>query len=358
MALMGPRARRLLIGAVLAILLLAVFFRGLDWPGVVRAIRSADPLLLAGVVAMAVLTYLLRAWRWGYLLAPLARVPLMRLFSITNVGFATGLVIPRAGEVVRPYLVARHHGLKTSAAFASIILERLFDLITVLALFAAYLYVLPLPAAQVEPPGATLKTAGAMAGAAALGVLGLLLWLTYRREPALALADRVFGWLPARLGGPLGRALHSFTDGLEVLRASPGHLAAIGVQSLLVWFAIALGIHLNNRAFGVHLPFHSTFFMIGFLTVGVAVPTPGMAGGFHWMYKVALLHFALATDPVTAAATAAAAALSCHALSNLPVLVLGLVFLGREGLSLGGVSRLAEQPTADVPEPSHPVRSA
>ena len=57
-------------------------------------------------------------------------------------------------------------------------------------------------------------------------------------------------------------------------------------------------------------------------------------------------------------ATAAAAALSCHALTNLPVLVLGLVFLGREGLSLGGVSRLAEQPTADVPEPSHPVRSA
>jgi uncharacterized protein (TIRG00374 family) len=358
MALIGPRARRLVIGAALAIALLAVFFKGLDWPGVVRAIRSADPLLLCGVVAAGVLTYFFRAWRWGYLLAPLARVPLMRLFSITNVGFATGLVIPRAGEVVRPYLVARHHGLKTSAAFASIILERLFDLITVLALFAAYLYVLPLPAAQVEPPGAALRSAGAMAGAAALGTLVVLLVLTYRRDSALALADRVLAWLPARLGGPLGRALHSFTTGLEVLRASPGHLAAIGVQSLLVWFAITLGIHLNNRAFGVELPFHSTFFMIGFLTVGVAVPTPGMAGGFHWMYKVALLHFAFATDPTAAAAIAAAAALSCHALTNLPVLVLGLFFLGREGLSWGGVSRLAEEPNADVPEPTQPVRSA
>lgn len=355
---MGPRARRLVIGAVLALALLAVFFRGLDWAGVARAIRSADPLHLAGVVAMAVLTYLLRAWRWGYLLAPLARVPLMRLFSITNVGFATGLVIPRAGEVVRPYLVARHHGLKTSAAFASIILERLFDLITVLALFAAYLYVLPLPAAQIEPPGPTLKTAGALAGAGALGALGLLLWLTYRREPALALADRVFGWLPDRLGGPLSRALHSFTHGLEVLRASPGHLAAIGVQSLLVWFAIALGIHLNNRAFGVQLPFHSTFFMIGFLTVGVAVPTPGMVGGFHATYKIALLHFAFASDPTAAASTAAAAALACHALTNLPVLVLGLFFFGREGLSWGGVSRLADEPAADGPESPQPARSA
>jgi glycosyltransferase 2 family protein len=358
MALVGARARRLLVGGVLAIALLAVFFRGLDWPGVVRAIRSADPACLAGVVAMAVLTYLLRAWRWGYLLAPLARVPLLRLFSITNVGFATGLVIPRAGEVVRPYLVARHHGLKTSAAFASIILERLFDLITVLALFAAYLYVLPLPAALKEPPGGTLQTAGALAGAGALGALGLLLFLTYRREPALALADRVFSWLPARLGGPLGRALHSFTLGLEVLRASPAHLLAIGLQSLLVWFAIALGIHLNNRAFGVDLPFHSTFFMLGFLTVGVAVPTPGMVGGFHATYKIALLHFAFASDPAAAASIAAAAALCCHALTNLPVLVLGLVFLGREGLSWGGVSRLAEEPTADVPESPEPARSA
>ena len=232
MALVGARARRLVIGALLGLALLAVFFRGLDWSGLVKAFQDSDPVLLAGVVVMAVLTYLIRAWRWGFLLAPLARVPLLRLFSITNVGFAAGLVIPRAGEVVRPYLVARHHGLKTSAAFASIILERLFDLITVLALFAAYLYLLPLPAAQKEAPGRALQTAGALAAAGAVGALVLLLWLTYRRESALALADRLFARLPARIGGALGRALHSFTLGLGVLRASPGHLLAIGAQSV------------------------------------------------------------------------------------------------------------------------------
>ena len=106
------------------------------------------------------------------------------------------------------------------------------------------------------------------------------------------------------------------------------------------------------------LPFHSTFFMLGFLTVGVAVPTPGMVGGFHASYKIALLHFAFASDPAAAAATATAAALACHALTNLPVLVLGLVFLGREGLSWGGVSRLAEEQPPAVPESPSPVRSA
>jgi uncharacterized protein (TIRG00374 family) len=358
MALMSSQARRLLLGAALGLGLLAVFFRGLDWAGLVRAFRESDPRFLAGVVFMTVVTYLVRAWRWGFLLAPLARVPLLRLFSITNVGFATGLVIPRAGEVVRPYLVARHHGLKTSAAFASIILERLLDLITVLALFAAYLYVLPLPAAQKEAPGRALQTAGALAAGGALAALLLLLWLTFRRESALALADRVFARLPARIGGALGRALHSFTLGLGVLRASPGHLLAIGAQSVLLWLAIALGIQLNNLAFGVVLPFHSTFFILGFLTLGVAVPTPGNFGGFHAAYKYALLHYAFGADPAAAEATAAAAALSGHALTNLPVLVLGLVFLGREGLSWGGVSRLADEPpAAPVPEPTEPARS-
>lgn len=354
MALMSPRVRRLLVGAALGVGLLALFFRGLDWAALRAAFAAADPWHLAAVVLVTVLTYLVRAWRWGYLLRPLAHVPLLRLFSITNVGFATGLVVPRAGEVVRPYLVARHHDLQTSAAFASIILERLFDLITVLFLFAAYLYVLPTPPAQRQGSlGDALQAGGALAAAGALTALGLLLWLTFRREAALRIFDRLFGALPERFGGALSRALHSFTLGLGVLRASPSHLAAIGAQSLLLWLVIALGIHLNNRAFGVVLPFHSAFLMIGFLTVGVAVPTPGMVGGFHASYKIALTQVYGVAEP-----TAVAAALACHALTNLPVLVLGLFFLGREGLSWGGVARLAEapaEPASDSPEPARSV---
>ena len=348
MPLGSPRTRRLLLGMVLGVGLLAVFFRNLDARAILAAFRDADPWYVSGVVAVTIATYLARAWRWGYLLRPLARVPLLRLFSITNVGFATGLVVPRAGEVVRPYLVARHYGLSTSAAFASIILERLFDLIVVLALFASYLYVFPAPAAQ--QAGAldgALQTGGALAGLGAAGALATLCWLTWKREGALAFFDRVFARLPRKVGGALSRALHSFTLGLGVLRASPGHLAAIVAQSVLVWLLIALGLHWNNRAFGLELPFRSAFLMLGFLTVGVAVPTPGMVGGFHLAYQVALTSVFGVSET-----TAVAAALSSHALTNLPVLVLGLVFLGREGLSWGGVARLAEEPPATTPEPA------
>src|SRR5205085_9803077 len=125
-----------------------------------------------------VVAYLLRAWRWGNLLAPLARVPLRDLFPATVVGFMTALLVPRAGEVVRPYLVSRRHPIRTSAGFASIILERLVDLMTVLVLFGLYLYALPTPSAQTRGPLlGLLKLGGAMAGAGALGVLGVLLLL-------------------------------------------------------------------------------------------------------------------------------------------------------------------------------------
>src|SRR5688572_21963520 len=201
MPLGSPRTRRLLLGIVLGVGLLAVFFRNLDARAILAAFRAADPWYVSGVVVVTIATYLARAWRWGYLLRPLARVPLWRLFSITNVGFATGLVVPRAGEVVRPFLVARHYGLSTSAAFASIILERLFDLIVVLALFASFLYVLPPPPAQKAGAlGDVLQAGGALAGAGALGALALLCWLTWKRETALAFFDGVFARLPQRVG--------------------------------------------------------------------------------------------------------------------------------------------------------------
>jgi uncharacterized membrane protein YbhN (UPF0104 family) len=194
-----------------------------------------------------------------------------------------------------------------------------------------------------------LNTGGALAALGALGALGTLCWLTWKRGQALALFDRVFAKLPKKIGGALSRALHSFTSGLGVLQASPSHLAAIAGQSVLVWLLIALALHWSNRAFGIELPFHTAFLMLGFLTVGVAVPTPGMVGGFHYAYRVALTAV-FGVDE----ATAVAAALASHALSNLPVLVLGLVFLGREGLSWGSVARLTETPDHGHPDPPPP----
>jgi len=329
---------RLAFGALLALALLALVFRGVDWQALGRALRTADSLFLAGVVLAALITYLLRAWRWGYLLAPMARVPLRDLFSATCVGFMTGLAVPRAGEIVRPYLIARRHPVSTSAGFATIVLERLFDLLTVLLLFAFYLFFLPVPAAQTQGPlMSVVKAGGAITGAVALVVLVLLVTFHARAEQAMAVCERILRVFPGWLATPAAGILRAFGGGLAVLKAPLPHLVAIVAQSFLVWLSIAFSIWICIRAFGVELPFHAAFLMIAFLTVGVAIPTPGMVGGFHAFFLVALADVFGASREV-----AVAAALACHALTNLPVLVLGLVFLGREGLSLGRVAEMTE----------------
>ncbi len=331
----GQRGR-LLVGALLAAALLALFFRGVDWSALGQALRGARPLPLVGLVLVTVGIYSVRAWRWGDLLAPLGRVGYADLFSATMVGFASGLLVPRAGELLRPWLVSRRYPIPTSAGFATIILERLIDLITVLALFALYLFVLPTPAAQVEGRlTELLKLGGAVTGAVALGVLAFLLALHANADRVVGAVERLLTRAPRWLAEPLGRMLHAFSAGLAVLRATAAHLAKIGLQSLAVWLLIALGFYLNHLAFRIDLPFHATFLLIAFLVVGVAIPTPGMVGGFHAFYLLALSEV-YGVDR----ATAQAAGIAAHALTNLPVLVFGLALLGREGLSLGRVAEM------------------
>jgi glycosyltransferase 2 family protein len=345
-----PLTRRVRLAAwgVVGVALFIFFFRGVQWSALRLAFGSANPWLLACVVLLTLVTYALRAWRWGYLLAPLATVPFRRLLSATFVGFMSGLLVPRAGEVVRPYLIGRRHDIKLSAAFASIILERLFDLITVLVLFALYLYALPVPASQTR--GALLgfvKLGGALAGAAA-AVATVLLWAFHAHaEQAMRLLERALKLLPERFAHVLRDALRAFSAGLAVLQAPAGHLFAIAGQSLLLWLSIALGVYLNDRAFSIDLPFHASFLIMGFLTVGVAIPTPGTVGGFHESFRLALTQ-ALGVAP----GPAVAAGIALHALTNLPVLVLGLAFLGGEGLTVGRVAEMSDAGRGDPPGPA------
>lgn len=330
---------QLLLGGVLALVLLAFFFRGMDWTALGAALRGARILPLTGLVVVTVGVYAARAWRWGELLRPLGAVRFLDLFSATMVGFAAGLLIPRAGELMRPWLVSRRYPIPVPAGFATIILERLFDLITVLVLFALYLFVLPAPAAQVESRLTRLVTlGGAAAFAAALGVLGFLLALHANAERVTATLERWLARAPKVVAEPASRILRAFSFGLAVLRAPLPQLAKIALQSIAIWLLIALGFHLNHVAFGIQLPFHATFLLMAFLVVGVAIPTPGMVGGFHAFYLLAL-----AEVYSVPRATAAAAAVAAHALSNLPVLACGLLLLGREGLSLGRVAEVTRE---------------
>jgi hypothetical protein len=231
----------------------------------------------------------------------------------------------------------------------------------VVFLWGLYLFVLPLPAEQKTEKLFEIALFGANLTvtffalklvwlAVALGSLSVsaVLFAFYEwPQRAMAIADALFKRLPERIAHALRGVLNSFVSGLAVLKAPVSELLAVAGQSLLLWSVIAAGFYLNNVAFGISLPPHSCFLLIAFLTFGVAIPTPGSVGGFHYAYKLALTAAFVGVSP----SAAVAAGLSGHALGNLPVLVIGLICLGREGLTMGRVTELAgaQEAAADKP---------
>ena len=257
---MRPAVRTVLI-FLLTIGLLAFAFRHTDFAGVWAETRRADGRLLSIAVVVTGLTYAMRAWRWQSLLAPIGPTRFVNAFTTTVIGFAASALLPaRAGEVLRPYLLARRERLNPASAFATIVLERLLDLATVLLLFSAFVFTVS-PGVISGDPGqlARVKLGGALAAAAAVGGLGVLFALAGHPERLgrVGAARRAGAAGPPRAGWSRAWSKPS-PRGLAVMR-DPARLVTALALSFPMWMSIAAGIWLTSRAF------HMTFPLSGFV---------------------------------------------------------------------------------------------
>src|SRR3954468_18729598 len=250
---MRSRLRAALV-LLLTVGLLAYFLRNADMSGVWEETRHADAGLLVLAVLATGLTYGLRAYRWQYLLAPIGPTHFAVAFETTVIGFAATFLLPaRAGEVLRPYLLARREGLPATAAFATIILERVLDLVTVLLLFGVFV-LLGAPGMIAADPAVfgRVKLGGALAAAGAVAGLAVFFAVAGPPERLGRAALRVERVLPSRLAQAVARFVETFVQGLGVMR-QPGRLLGSLLLSFPLWLSIAGGIWITSRAF------HMTF---------------------------------------------------------------------------------------------------
>jgi uncharacterized protein (TIRG00374 family) len=340
---MAPRNRtlRVAISLGLAALLLVLFLRTLDFAAVGRAIAAAHAgwLLLATACGL-VATPLFRSWRWGFLLRKAGRPSFWDLNSATSIGFAASTLLPaRAGEIVRPVALAKTAGLPIAPCLASIALERLIDLVTCVSLFVFYaLGWAPEMTGDAAGRFLLLRRSAIVAGAGTLIGLAVLAFLAAKPERADRFVKPLLRPLPARIGTRLEAILLSFLDGLGAL-GSVRNVAVVAASSLVLWLLICVQIHATLRAFDLVFPFPVAFFVLTWAILGLFIPTPGGVGGYHTAVAYALTGFYGVSKN-----TAAAFALVSHALSFVPITLVGLAFLVAGGLSLKSL--------ADEPEPS------
>lgn len=269
----------------------------IEWPAVWSALHTVHYGYLLPATVVLVAHFLLRALRWRYLLPPPIRsedVGLRRLFDSILVGaFATFVLPLRAGEFVRPLLLARTTTYSFGAAFASVVIERFFDLAMVLVCFGLMLrFVIGLPP-WVEYGAGTLTV---LAGGLSLFlVLGSLVPGKVRLVMGVCLRP-----LPRGLSEPLGGFVDGLLSATAVLR-SPWRLGAIMGLTVLVWvssFAVS-GICLWLFDIPASVPFVVAIGVI--IALAVAAPSaPGFIGVFQTACVAAFALFGFSREEAIA----------------------------------------------------------
>lgn len=313
-ALLRSRAFQTAASIVLGAGLLAFFLSRVPLADIGKQIAAASKPWLFAAIGLSLIVFVFRTSRWIWMLRPLARVPFFAAFRATAVGFAANTVLPaRAGEVLRPALLARERGLPFSALLASILFERVLDALS--QLFFLSLALAGPNAAAMGPFGSTRVRI--LAGAVAAGAITVALFAVVWRSTTERVIDRLLVVLPARIRPAAGHIAHSFLDGFASLK-TPRLALLVGAGSLGMWLVINLQIWCILRGFGLDLPLSSAFVVTTAAVLGLVVPTPGGVGGYH-----AAVQFALTEVFHVPIATATGIALIAHAVSFVPISIIG-----------------------------------
>lgn len=321
---------RAALGIALSVGLLAWTLRDVSFGEVWRVLRASDLVLFAASSAAATVIFLLRALRWRPILHDVApSLPLGPAWRATAVGMMINNVVPaRAGELARAFALSRERPeVPFAAAFASLVVDRLFDSVVLLLLLASAILAPGFPAGVSiggRPVADLAWGLAALSGAAAV-VVGAL---AFAPERVVRLFELVVGRVAPRLEARGAALLRSFATGMGVLR-SPRRFAVVFAWTLAHWLCNALGFWLGFRAVGLDLPFSAANFLQGLIAIGVALPSsPGFFGVFESLAKVGLGVYGVAAD------RAVAWAFGFHLFSYVPITVLGAVHFAQLGLSL------------------------
>ncbi len=318
------------LGIALSLFFIFLAFRQVDIGQMLQALREADYWYLLPVLALVALGLLLRSLRWRILLAPIYQTRTGVLFISLSIGYMANTFLPaHLGEFVRAWHAGSKCGIASSSVFATIVVERLIDVVFLLLLLGLALMVFPFPVWVRQSGGMML---------ALVVALGILLLLMKKNKPkAMAISGRLLRFLPAAPAARARELLDQFLNGVAPLK-SRGHYLAVGAFSLLIWICYALIFQLLFHAFDFvgryDLPWTAALVSMVITTISVVVPSsPGYVGSFHFLCQLSLGLFLIPRGP------ALSYAFVLHAVSVFPYFFLGLFFLAKEKLSLKSLRR-------------------
>ena len=313
------------------------------------AIRGANPLWLVVSMLLIYGCYALRSLRWQVFQRNLGRAKFWEIYPTTLAGFASVFLLGRAGEPIRPLLLAKRAKHPVSDIFGIWVLERLFDVASMAVIAAIALIVFKGSAHSGEAAETIAKAARTAGAVLAIGVGGAIAFLIYLRLHGTTLLEtRLQGWRDSsgwRSG--LAKIVLGFITGIQTVRSAADLFRSV-VYSAIHWFLVLVVYYCVAQSFGgrlAELSLGDCMLVLAFTLVGSAVQLPAVGGGSQ-----ALAIFAFTKVFGVDAETAVAAAIVLWLITFAGCAVAGIPLLIREGVSLGQLREMAEHEKEELKE--------
>jgi len=366
-----------IVGILVSIVCSWLFARKIEWATLIVALREANYIYIIPTIIIIFISHYLRAFRWMEFIIPIKRVSVLNLFSASMIGFMANNVLPaRAGEVIRPIIVARKEKIKITASFATVVMERVFDILSIIVMASFLFLFLPSDSLQgtsvsvsnhidmsaeglnesdvnikSDQPSSAIsegeesvpntirqlkKWSAIMAFFGIFAITSLFLLSLYPKK-AGAVLERFLFLFPHHLKERLVNLLHSFILGLQVFD-NKKQILWIGVMSLIIWSLNAASVYVLCYSFSIDLSFAGACFVTVCLSLAIALPqAPGFIGVFHIATQKSLDAFGVGLS------SAQSFAIILWMVNIIPITVVGILFLWREGMSFGEISHFEEK---------------
>lgn len=329
------------IGFVLSGIGLWFAFRNVEFAGVRTVLQTSNPWLFLLCAVVATLIFPLRARRWRTILEPVAGpIAFGPLWRSTAIGMMVNNVVPlRPGEVARAFALTREvPAVPFTTSLASLVVDRIFDAIVLLALmFGAMLS--PAFPSDATLLGITVPQMAAGGMTAVAGLLAVCYAAVLMPTRLIALVRAVAERLVPKFAGRLVAFVEQALGGIAVLRDTRRFLAVLW-WATAHWLVHALALWIGFQAVGIEAPFSAALFLQGVIGFAVALPSsPGFVGIFEKAAQVGLAVYGVSDS------LALSWAIGYHVLSFIPITAMGVFYLVRLGISfsdIGGASERSE----------------
>jgi len=332
---MNRRTLHLIISLIIVVLSLFYAFKGVSLEDLTGALLEAKYIYIMPAVILTIGSYILRAMRWKILVGTVKEVSTIRLFSPLMIGFMANMLPARAGEFIRAYLLSKKESISFTASFATIFIERLFDLSVVLLLLVCVLLFMP---GIFSSPGiaSSVRAFGITSLALLLFIVIFSCLLQYKYELTMRVVSLVTKPLPEKFRTRFINMVHSFRGGLQIIRDVRGFIFTVFL-SFIIWGSFIITYYPLYLAFNIegNLPLVSSLVVVC-LTVAIFItvaPTPGFLGSFQ-LGCVAALNGIFGIHKATAVSYGMVAWLVAMGTT----VIIGAVFALRENVSLTGAS--------------------